>query len=148
METSEHDKPDKKPEVEHLAEQSAVYTDYKAYIKYVKENATKVLYFLFFVILMIGLWINLEEGRFPFNVKFIADRAYSKRKWGTPLMAFGIVFGLAFTYLLVRIGVLTVLDNTVYAGIVNVFKKKNLIVKIKTKTKVDPDKKDADEDKE
>jgi hypothetical protein len=95
-----------------------------------RDHTTTILYISFFFVIVITIWIALEEGKFPFNVKFLADTAYSKRKWGTPLGAFGLVFLLAMSYMLVRKVTLSVLDNQLYDLIVSVFKKNNLIVRL------------------
>ena len=123
----------KKPEVkvEHFVEQNAFYKEWEPHVKDSKDKLVTVIYIFFVAAVLLSVFINLQEGRFPFNIRFLADTAYSKRKWGTPLAAFLVALALTATYLLLRIGAANVFDNSVYNTLIHVFRKNNLLVPVK-----------------
>jgi uncharacterized membrane protein (DUF485 family) len=129
-EIQNHNRNEGKKRGEHFLVQSPFYQAYKDQINALKDKTTILIWVLFFGVVLIGTWINLQEGKFPFNVRFFADRAYAQNKWGTPLTAFAIVFGVGLTYLLVRMALLTLMDSSLYEFVLKLFRKQDLIVPI------------------
>ena len=80
--------------------QSELYLQYKDKFKLIDNIFSGITYSSFFVVIFIGTWKSIEEGLWPFNMKWFAHIAYDKRKWGNPIIAFiiALVFNIALWY--------------------------------------------------
>ena len=134
MTTGGRDKknPDKKPKVkvEHYVEQNTFYREWETHVKDSKDKLITLIYTFFVIAVLLSVFINLQEGKFPFNIRFLADTAYSKKKWGTPLAAFLVALALTAMYLLLRIGAANLFDNSVYNTLIHLFRINNLLVPV------------------
>lgn len=97
----------------HTPVQSHLYTNNKENIKGVQEMLYAMIIVLFASIVLIGSWVNLEEGKFPFNINFIADIAYAKNKTGTPIIALLMVFIMGMILYFGRLALLQVAEKGV-----------------------------------
>ena len=99
---------------DHHPIQSRLYTDNKPLLMRIQKVLTNATIIAFVLMISISSWINLEEGEFPFNIDFVADAAYDKKKMGTPLMVLSVALFVGVVLLFVRLMMIAVTENTVY----------------------------------
>jgi hypothetical protein len=101
----------------HRPRQSWLYSQHAELIRRARDATGYTAMALFLLLVLLTSWINLEEGRFPFNVDVIADMAYSRRKWGTPATALGLVALAGVFAVVLRSLLLTNMEAGVYHAV-------------------------------
>ena len=93
---------EKKDPCDHRPKQSEFFEkngDLAKKVKSVMETGAMVL---FLGVVLLASWINLEEGRFPYNISWVADVAYVNNKWGTPFFALVVTVVVGITLYFIR----------------------------------------------
>jgi hypothetical protein len=98
----------------HRPRQSSFYFEHSAAIKRARDRTGFISLALFLLVVGLTSWINIEEGRFPFNVDVLADMAYNRRSWGTPMAALLLVVCAGAAIVLGRIAALGAVEGTVH----------------------------------
>lgn len=83
---------------DYIIHHSPFFRAYGCHIERARNILTYIGTGIMLLTLVLTIWINLEYGRFPFNVDFVASIAYHERQWGTPAIALflGLVASVAF----------------------------------------------------
>lgn len=103
-----------KTNCDHCPIQSSLYANNEKLIDQILTIMYILLMMLFMGLIFLTSWKNIEKGKFPFNIDFMADMAYSKHKMGTPMMALFITFLAAVLFLFTRRLFLKVTEDKVY----------------------------------
>jgi hypothetical protein len=85
---------------DHKPRQSVLFYENKEFLEKLQMWLYICLIVGFMFLILLSSWVNLEKGNFPFNIDFMADVAYSKNKFGTPMLALTMAFfaGLALLF--------------------------------------------------
>lgn len=102
---------------EHVPVQSELYINNKERIKEINDILYVAIIVLFGIVVLLGSWKNLEEGKFPFNINFIADIAYANNKAGTPFIALVMVFFVGMIMYFGRIALLQVTETGLFNAV-------------------------------
>ena len=80
-----------------LIEKTPFFKEHEKHITQTRDAMGYLLLAALFALLALSTWINLENGKFPFNIDAVAKVAYWKEHPGTPLMAFagGLLLAMA-----------------------------------------------------
>lgn len=83
-----------------VIEKSGFYTRNKENIEFTQGAITRAIILLFVAAVSVQSFVNLEEGRFPFNTRFMARIAYRQDTPGDALLALliGILFGIVLSF--------------------------------------------------
>lgn len=123
----------KLPPCDHKPIQSELYYDNKEMLKNAQTWIGGMVLFLILLMIFLSSWIGLEEGQFPYNVDFMADIAYSKYRFGTPVMALFITFVLGAILLQVRRFLIEITSTKCYEKVSEHLEANGKLRKIKPK---------------
>lgn len=124
------DDPDDDPDFD-VVEKSDFYRHYGESMKTVRDTLGMTGMGLFITSMLVALWINLEEGLFPFNIDFMARTAYWQNEWGTALVALVIAFVASYAILKSRRTVVGTIQGKVSEALQGVLERKGKLRKIK-----------------
>jgi hypothetical protein len=113
--------------------QSPFFFRYRDTIVRVRDRTGWAALALFGVVIIMTSWINLEEGRFPFNISGLADMAYTRGQPGTPGLALLLVASVGLVVLTVRIFALEHVDTTAASLTSNVLGSQGMLVPVRPK---------------
>ncbi len=81
--------------------QSEFYHKHKALVYKTRDLIGNILFFSFFILISMSCYINIEEGKFPFTVDFMADIAYGENKYlrnAYIALILGSIIGISVIY--------------------------------------------------
>ncbi len=116
---------------DHSPRQSELYATRAKDIEHFRDVLGFIVYGLFMILILLSSWINLEEGKFPFNVDFMADMAYAKRKFGNPALALFVGFLTGLLMVFGRLLVIRVTESKCYEALTADLERKGKLRKIK-----------------
>ena len=130
---SDSEDEEEEEECDHKPIQSQLYYENKDMLKKAQVWLGGFVMGLFLLMIFLTSWIGLEEGKFPYNVDFMADIAYSKYRFGTPALALVITFILGVVLLQVRRFLMQFGTNKCYTSVTEHLQAQGKIRKIKPK---------------
>lgn len=124
---------DDRKKCDHKPIQSKLYYENKEILKETQSYLSYIALALILTVIFLTSWIGLEEGKFPYNVDFMADIAYSKYRFGTPAFALFITMVLGVIFLYTRRFLMQFGTETCYKTITEHLQAQGKIRKIKPK---------------
>lgn len=122
--------PDDDPEFD-VIEKSDFYRHFGPAMATVRDTLGMTGMGMFIASMLVALWINLEEGRFPFNIDFMARTAYWQNEWGTAFVALAIAFAGSYAILKSRRTVVGALQGRAGEALQGVLERQGKIRKMK-----------------
>lgn len=118
---------------DHSPIQSVLYNVHKSLLEDVQMLLVAIITIAIILLVFLTNWINIEEGRFPFNVSFVADMAYSKHKMGTPVAALLMVAFASITIVFGRRFIIGLTENSIYEKMMGYCKENGILRVVKPK---------------
>lgn len=113
---------EKKSNCDHCPVQSSLYANNEHLIDQIQTIVYVLVMVLFMALIFLTSWKNIEKGRFPYNIDFMADIAYSKHKMGTPMMALFMTFVAGVFFIFARRLFLKITEDKAYEKLVEKLK--------------------------
>lgn len=114
LESDSEDDDEEEEECDHKPIQSELYYNNKEILQNIQFYTGFVVIGALLLMIFVSSWIGIEEGKFPYNIDFMADIAYSKNKVGTPTVALVITFIFGVILLQVRRKFMQLTSNKCY----------------------------------
>lgn len=103
---------------DHQPVQSSLYANNEERIDQLQSLLYMIVVVLFMVLIFLTSWKNIEQGKFPFNIDFMADIAYSRDRMGTPLVALMMTFVAGLMLVLMKRLFFQVTEEKIYQTLV------------------------------